>query len=130
MSAITTTTTRTRGNAAMNEELAKRVRAARAYAEITQEDMASRLGLSTVTYKRIEAAKRELTLDEVARISEITLMPLDFFTKDLQELGQTAEHQQQLESMREELKALVDRLGDIEWHMRRTVEGTSNNDPT
>jgi transcriptional regulator with XRE-family HTH domain len=99
-------------------ELARRVRAARAYAELTQEDMAERLGVSVVTYKRVEAGKRALGMREVRRVSEITRMPLDFFTEDIGSLSASGD-KQQLQEVRDELGDLVQRLADIEVLLRR-----------
>lgn len=101
------------------EELANRVRAARAYAGITQEDMASRLGVSIVTYKRIEQARRRVAVEEVRRISEITQMPEPFFTLDLATLSDSAAQSEQLEEAGDRIRGLVSRLEDIEYRMRQ-----------
>lgn len=109
------------------EELARRVRAARAYAGITQEDLSARLGVSVVTYKRIEAGRRDISLEEVRRVSEITEMPVAFFTDDISSLSGSGSSQE-LEDLRGQLSGLVDRLADIEWQMRRNVRDAPSNE--
>lgn len=101
------------------DETAHRIRAARAYAGITQEDMADRLGISIVTYKRIEQAKRDVDLGEVKRISEITGMPIEFFSVDLKALADSETQKAQLEQVQTRIQGLVSRLEDIEFRMRQ-----------
>lgn len=112
-----------------DEELARRVRAARSYVGLTQEDMAGRLDMSPVTYKRIESGKRELSIPEIARVAEITNWPQEMFFVDFAQLvGGGAQHQE-LEDMRGSLKDLVARLSDLEWQTRQNITGGGNNAP-
>jgi transcriptional regulator with XRE-family HTH domain len=104
------------------EETARRIRSARAYAGLTQEDMAERLGISTVTYKRVEQAKRPVELRELARISEITQMPTNFFSVDLTALDDGAAQKEQMEAVQERIQSLVGRLEDIEYRMRQNAK--------
>lgn len=117
-----------RGSAVLEAiELSRRIRAARTYADISQADMAERLGMSAITYKRLEGAKREPTAQEVQRISEITLMPADWFiVHDVRHLrAYDDERLQQLENIENRVGGLVDRLADLEYHMRAAA-GTSS----
>jgi putative transcriptional regulator len=118
----TSPTPREREHDRLMDELARRVRAARSYAGLTQEDMASRLGISIVTYKRLEQGHRSVTLEETKRISEITQMPLSFFSADLSQMSDPAVAQQQLADVQGKLEHLVDRLADLEYRMRQTQE--------
>jgi transcriptional regulator with XRE-family HTH domain len=56
------------------------MRAARAFADLTQEELASRLGVDTQTIKRREAGKQNPKLQELIAISAITAVPLEFLT--------------------------------------------------
>lgn len=104
------------------EETARRIRAARSYAGLTQEDMAERLGISTVTYKRVEQAKRSVDIRELARISEITQMPASFFSLDLSAIDDGAKQRQELEDVEGRISTLVSRLEDLEFRMRKATE--------
>lgn len=101
------------------DEITKRVRAARSYAGITQEDMASRLDMSPVTYKRIEQGRRPISLTELDRIAEITGWPREMFQGAL--AASSGEEREELEGLRSSIQGLVARLEDIEYRMRTDV---------
>jgi transcriptional regulator with XRE-family HTH domain len=67
-------------------ELARRVRAARAYAGLSVADLADRVGLGLQTIKRIESGKRNARPFEVWAIAEACELPREFFDLDFQEL--------------------------------------------
>jgi transcriptional regulator with XRE-family HTH domain len=106
-----------------HEEMSKRVRAARAYAGLTQEDMASRLDMSPVTYKRIEQSKRPVSIPEIARIAEITGWPTEMFHLDIAQVAGVAadEQKEELTQLRSTIGGLVARLEDIEYRIRKDV---------
>lgn len=106
-------------------EVARRVRAARVYADLSQAEMAERLDLGFVTYKRCEAAAREFTAGELKRVAEITNMPDPFFTVDhLRRLAPVDEEAQAaLTEARQNVNHLVERLSDLEYRMRRNMDG-------
>lgn len=101
------------------DEITKRVRAARSYAGITQEDMAARLDMSPVTYKRIEQGRRPISLTELDRIAEITGWPREMFHGELA-LG-AGDDREELEAVRDSIQGLVARLEDIEYRIRTDV---------
>lgn len=109
----------------MRNETAKRVRAARAYADLTQGDMASRLDMSTVTYKRIESGKREVSLPELDRVAEITGWARSLFSPEFkfEDGGGTAEGLIEVEG---NLRDLAARLADLEWQTRKNVTGDAD----
>lgn len=106
-----------------DQELARRVRAARTYAGITQEDMASRLDMSTVTYKRIEQAAREVSVGELKRVSEITGWPEAMFHGEFGGGAASGDGSSELEQLRSDFGELIARLADLEWRMRENVTG-------
>jgi len=59
-------------------ERAARVRAARAYADIDQAHVAERLDVSVMTVKRIERGQREITIDELHLLADLTGFPRDW----------------------------------------------------
>lgn len=78
-------------------ELAKRVRAARGYAGISQRELAARLGVDDKTVKRTEAGQRDPKPPELNAIAEICGLPRAFFTEDLTETFRlAAERNEQL----------------------------------
>jgi transcriptional regulator with XRE-family HTH domain len=67
-------------------EIARRVRAARAYAGLSVAELANRVGLGLQTIKRIESGKRNARPFEVWAIAEACELPREFFDLDFQEL--------------------------------------------
>lgn len=75
----------------MDEEIGRRIRAARAYADIKQPKLASQLGVSRDTLYRLEKGGRQMRPLEdesalLARIADLCGLPLGFFTEDYQQL--------------------------------------------
>jgi transcriptional regulator with XRE-family HTH domain len=64
-------------------ELGKRVRAARAYAGLSQEELADKVELSQPTLARIEKGERQARWIEIMGIAEVTGIPRIWFTGDL-----------------------------------------------
>jgi transcriptional regulator with XRE-family HTH domain len=54
---------------------AARIRAARAYADLSQADFATELGVSVVTIKRMERGTRETSLDDLHRLADLCKVP-------------------------------------------------------
>src|SRR5690349_6833259 len=71
-------------------ETARRVRAARAYAGLSVNELASRIGLGLQTIKRIECGKRTARRFEIWAIAEACDLPRDFFELDLELLSRRA----------------------------------------
>jgi transcriptional regulator with XRE-family HTH domain len=63
-------------------ELPRRVRAARAYAGLSVDELANRLGVGSKTIKRIEAGARLVRPYELWGIAEICGVSRDFFSKE------------------------------------------------
>jgi transcriptional regulator with XRE-family HTH domain len=87
-------------------EVARRVRAARAYAQLTVGELADRIGLGAQTIKRIEAARRNPRLHEVWAIAEACGLPRAFFELQFSGLIDRAE-------------LVVGVLSDIDARLRR-----------
>lgn len=72
-------------------ELGNRLRAARGYAAMSQDELANRLGMSLPTFQRTEMGQRGLKPYEkralVEAVADETGLPSAFFTVDLAELG-------------------------------------------
>jgi transcriptional regulator with XRE-family HTH domain len=62
------------------QEVARRVCAARAYARMSQKQLATLLGLKVGTMKRIEAGQRPITDDERRTVAAACEVPEAFFT--------------------------------------------------
>jgi transcriptional regulator with XRE-family HTH domain len=65
------------------EELGKRVRAARAYAGWSQDELAEKIQVSQPTLARIEKGERQARWIEVMGIAEVTGLPRIWFTGEL-----------------------------------------------
>jgi transcriptional regulator with XRE-family HTH domain len=61
-----------------NTKLAARVRAARAFANVTQTVVADRLGVSTMTVKVMEKGSRDFAREDLEAIADLCGVPLDF----------------------------------------------------
>lgn len=71
-------------------ETARRVRAARAYAGMSVNELANRIGLGLQTIKRIECGKRSARRFELWAIAEACGLPREFFEIDLELLNRQA----------------------------------------
>jgi transcriptional regulator with XRE-family HTH domain len=65
------------------EELGKRVRAARAYAGWSQDELAEKIQVSQPTLARIEKGERQARWIEIMGIAEVTGLPRIWFTGEL-----------------------------------------------
>src|SRR3954469_4335919 len=61
-----------------NRMLAARVRAARAFADLTQSEVAQRLGVSNMTVKVMEKGGRDFAHEDLEAIADQCGVPLDF----------------------------------------------------
>lgn len=89
-------------------ETSRRVRAARAYAGLSVNDLANRIGLGLQTIKRIESGKRTARRFEIWAIAEACGLPREFFEMDLELLNRQAT------VMHEALSRVEERLARIE----------------
>jgi transcriptional regulator with XRE-family HTH domain len=73
------------------DELAKRLRAARGYAGLSQEGLAAQVGISPATLKRVESGQRSLRRFErqafIAAVADATGLPVRWFTVDFETLA-------------------------------------------
>ena len=89
-------------------EVARRVRAARAYAGLSVAELADRLGMGVQTIKRVESARRAARRFELAAIAEACELPRAFFEVDFDDLCGEATAQREL------LTRIEDRLNRLE----------------
>jgi transcriptional regulator with XRE-family HTH domain len=97
-------------------ETARRVRAARAYAGLSVNDLANRIGLGLQTIKRIECGKRTARRFEIWAIAEACGLPREFFEMDLELLNRQAT------VMHEAMARVEERLARIERSMERNTQ--------
>lgn len=69
----------------MREAYAARIRAARAFAGLDQQTLATHFGVSKVTIKRMERGERETSMDELAEIAALCRVPLAFMVNGFAE---------------------------------------------
>jgi transcriptional regulator with XRE-family HTH domain len=77
-------------------EIARRVRAARAYSGLSVNDLADAVGLGVQTIKRIESGKRTARPFEIWAIAEACKLPREFFDLDFRELSLAASSQSEM----------------------------------
>lgn len=65
---------------------AARARAARAFADLTLDEIASALGWSKETWGRVERGARTLNSDEIEAVAMVCELPPAFFTVDFDQL--------------------------------------------
>lgn len=86
-------------------ELAKRIRAARAWADLTQKELGDALGINEQSVKRTEAGTRDPGAPEQWAIAEITGVPRWFITDGFAGAGQL--EQDELRDRLERIEALL-----------------------
>lgn len=64
--------------AGLRQERAQRARAARAFADKSQEDIAEALGVKRITVTRMERQQTDITLDHLLAIADCCDVPRDF----------------------------------------------------
>jgi transcriptional regulator with XRE-family HTH domain len=97
----------------MDAEVGRRIRAARAYADIKQPHLAAQLGVSRDTVYRLEKGGRQLRPLEneealLERIADLCGLPAAFFTIDLAELDMLATPEDRELLAREASRAAAD----------------------
>jgi transcriptional regulator with XRE-family HTH domain len=94
-------------------EVARRVRAARAYAGLSVSDVATAIGLGAQTIKRIEAGRRTPRSFEIWAIADVCGLPREWFMADFKALSHQAERQAELlRRVEEQLAAVAAMLND------------------
>lgn len=96
-------------------QTAARLRAARAYADMSRADMAKALGLSETTVKRMEGGQRRLTSDDLETIARVCGVPLAFllegFQRDRDAIAlQVAGHMREIEDAHERAHRALEEL--------------------
>lgn len=99
-------------------EIARRVRAARAYAGLSVKELATRIGLGLQTIKRIEAGKRTARRFEVWAIAEACGLPREFFEVDLDMLSRQAT------VLQDTLARVDERLARVERALARSTQSS------
>src|SRR3954453_22620459 len=100
-------------------EIARRVRAARAYAGLSVNELANRIGLGLQTIKRIESGKRAARRFEIWAIAEACNLPREFFEIDLDLLSRRSS------ALQETLARVDERLERLENLIARPRRGIS-----
>jgi transcriptional regulator with XRE-family HTH domain len=93
---------------AIREERAARIRAARAYAKVTQDAIAEALGQSTISVKRMEKAEKDISVDDLWTIADLCGVPREFMTDGFQ-------------SVPEELRRIHERFDVLTQRIRWSV---------
>lgn len=98
----------------LKEERAARARAARAYANLRQSDLADKLGKATVTVKRMETGKQEISLDDLWQIADLCGVPHDFMTYGFESVPE------ELKRIHQRFDVLTERMG---WTVAEALAG-------
>jgi len=68
-----------------NKQIGKRAKIARILIDITQEDLAKRIGVEPVTVSRIESGSRNITAVEIEKLSKALNRPISYFYEGKEE---------------------------------------------
>ena len=68
-----------------NKQIGKRVKIARILIDITQEELAKRIGVEPVTVSRMESGSRNITAVEIEKLSKALNRPLSYFYEGKEE---------------------------------------------
>ena len=83
-----------------NKQIGKRVKIARILIDITQEELAKKIGVEPVTVSRIESGSRKTTAVEIEKLSKALNRPISYFYE-----GKEEEYQK-VDSLRANFKDL------------------------
>jgi len=83
-----------------NKQIGKRVKIARILIDVTQEDLAKRIGVEPVTVSRMESGSRKTTAVEIEKLSKALNRPISYFYE-----GKEEEYQK-VDSLRANFKDL------------------------
>lgn len=103
----------------MDDELVRRIRAARGYAGLSQPALAGRLGVSKDTLARIERGERALRPLEERNfpqlVAEATDLPVEFFTESFAHLERAGDDTERtgIATVTEEIRALRSTVDDF-----------------
>ncbi len=76
------TKSRTESDALEPTELGRRLREAREYLGLSQEQVADHLGIPRPSVSTIEAGKRRISFQEIKRLAELYRRPLSYFSDE------------------------------------------------
>jgi transcriptional regulator with XRE-family HTH domain len=100
------------------KDAAARIRAVRNYIDITQHELADRIGVSLATMKRIESGSRPISSDELLLIGDACQAPPEFMLHGYDAITSTSATDIPIDCLRR--FANVDlRLAELEAGMRR-----------
>lgn len=99
-------------------EQAARVRAARAYASIDQETLATAASTSRATITRIEAGRRRINTDEQRAIASACNLPVEWFHADFGRLGELTETPSELSEIKRDLMLLRKQIQQLSRNQR------------
>jgi transcriptional regulator with XRE-family HTH domain len=91
-----------------DEEIRRRIRAARAYAGYSLDELADRVGFGRQTLVRIEQGERQAKRMELREIAVVCGLPYEFFTSDFDQLrGDRSDLELDLDVVRDVAEMLV-----------------------
>jgi transcriptional regulator with XRE-family HTH domain len=93
-------------------DIGRRIRAARALADLSASDVGDRIGLSKDTMRKYEGGHRVPKADVIERVAQACGLPVEFFYVDLSVLADWPA------AMAGQLSAIQDRLARIEAELR------------
>lgn len=99
-------------NAASGKELAKRIRAAMAYAGVTERELADCIGVSRATISRTVASSRIPRRMELREIADVCGVPLGFFTADWHHLDEPEDATDDLAELQRVVAELLERQAE------------------
>lgn len=100
-------------------EGAARIRAVRSYKNLTQNELAERLGVSLATMKRIESGTRPISTDELLAVGEACNAPPDFMLHGYEAITKPGAHMDMPIDCLRRFGDIELRLSEVEKSLRR-----------
>ncbi|MCL4415256.1 MAG: helix-turn-helix domain-containing protein [Actinobacteria bacterium] len=97
-------------------KIGKRIKLARTYADLTQDELAEKMSFERGVIQRMEKGQRKVDLQEIKRIAEITGKSVEFFTEDEPEIKIATNHSQKIRDyhdLSDEALEAIDKLAEL-----------------
>jgi len=82
------------------KETGKKIKIARATADLSQEDLGLKLNYDRQVIMRMEAGTRKIGIEEIKRIAEATGTPIEFFLEEEPEIKVATNHSEDILDLR------------------------------
>lgn len=97
-----------------SREAAARVRAARAYRDIKQTELAKRLGISLATLRRIENGDRPMSIEDLGNVAKALDIPVAFMLRGMDAVSAEPDYEAIAAKLADIERAFTERITELE----------------